>query len=65
MKILAAVITTTLILALPLQSFAAKGGEKGPSDRAWEHADENASFKREGDKENCLLYTSPSPRDRS
>jgi hypothetical protein len=51
MKIrLAALLTTLSIVCLPMQSYAAKGGEQGPSDRAYERASDNASFKREGDK---------------
>ena len=50
MKKTALMISSLLILALPLQAHAAKGGEKGPSDSAWEHANENAKFKREGEK---------------
>lgn len=43
------VFTTIISLSLlPLQSFAAKGGEKGPDDRAYERASDNASFKRDG-----------------
>lgn len=34
------------LASLSLQSLAAKGGEKGPSDRAYERASDNASFKR-------------------
>ena len=50
MKKSALLISTLLALALPLQAHAAKGGEKGPSDSAWENANENARFKREGEK---------------
>ena len=45
-----ALLTTLSIVCIPTQSFAAKGGEKGPSDRAYERASDNASFKREGGK---------------
>ena len=49
-KILIALLASAAILLLPLQVHAAKGGEKGPSDRAYERASDNASFKR-GDAE--------------
>lgn len=32
-----------------LQAWAKEGGEKGPSSKAWERANENASFKRTSD----------------
>ena len=48
-RILIAFITSVAVLLLPLQSIAGKGGEKGPSDRAYERANDNASFKRGGD----------------
>ena len=47
---LVALLTTLSIVCLPMQSYAAKGGEKGPSDRAYERASDDASFKREGGK---------------
>ena len=47
---LVALLTILSIACLPMQSYAAKGGEKGPSDRAYERASDNASFKREGGK---------------
>ena len=46
MKILATLLIGLPLLTAPLQVFAAKGGEPGPSDRAWERASDNASFKR-------------------
>ena len=49
-KTLVALLTTLFIACQPMQSYAAKGGEKGPSDRAYERASDNASFKREGGK---------------
>ena len=49
-KTLVALLVTLFIACLSMQSYAAKGGEKGPSDRAYERASDNASFKREGDK---------------
>ena len=45
-----ALLATLSIVCIPMQSYAAKGGEKGPSDRAYERASDNASFKREGSK---------------
>ena len=47
-KTLVALLVTLFIACLSMQSYAAKGGEKGPSDRAYERASDNASFKREG-----------------
>ena len=49
-KTFVALLTILFIACLPMQSYAAKGGEKGPSDRAYERASDNASFKREGGK---------------
>ena len=46
-KTLVALLVTLFIACLSMQSYAAKGGEKGPSDRAYERASDNASFKRE------------------
>jgi hypothetical protein len=42
-------LTAMALASLSLQSLAAKGDEKGPSDRAYEHASDNASFKRDRD----------------
>jgi len=39
------VLGLTVLFALPV--YAAKGGKKGPSDRAYEKANDNASFKRD------------------
>ena len=50
MKPSIALISILLAIALPAQILAAKGGEKGPSDRAWERANDNASFKRGEDR---------------
>jgi hypothetical protein len=36
------------VLLTPLSSSAAKGGEKGPADQAWERANDKARFKRDG-----------------
>jgi hypothetical protein len=35
------------VLLTPLSSSAAKGGEKGPADQAWERANDKARFKRD------------------
>ena len=46
-------LTIALIIGIFLCSgsvvFAAKGGQKGPSERAYERANENAAFKRDKD----------------
>ena len=47
---LVTLLATLFLACLPMQSYAAKGGEKGPSGKAYERASDNASFKREGDK---------------
>ena len=47
MKIIAIVFISLSVLLTPLPSSAAKGGEKGPADQAWEKANEKARFKRD------------------
>ena len=47
-RILIALVTSMAVLLLPLHALAGKGGEKGPGDRAYERANDNASFKRGG-----------------
>jgi len=47
LKKLLTLLTAIAIAGLSMQSLAAKGGEKGPSDRANERASDNASFKRD------------------
>ena len=47
LKKLLTLLTAIAIAGLSMQSLAAKGGEKGPSDRAYERASDNASFKRD------------------
>jgi len=59
----AALLATLSIVCLPMQSFAAKGGEKGPSDQAYERASDNASFKREGGKPGKEEYRHDNDRD--
>ena len=49
-KTLVALLTILFIASLPMQSYAAKGEGKGPSERAYERASDNASFKRESGK---------------
>jgi hypothetical protein len=49
LKKLLTLLTAIAITGLSMQSLAAKGGEKGPSDRAYERASDNASFKRDRD----------------
>jgi len=45
-----AILTVLSFLLLPLHSYADKGG-KGPADQAQQNANDNASFKRDGDKQ--------------
>ena len=47
-KHLLALLTALTLTCLSPGLLAAKGGEKGPGDRAYEHASDNASFKRDG-----------------
>ena len=47
LKKLLTLLTAIAIAGLSMQSLAAKGGEKGPGDRAYEQASDNASFKRD------------------
>ena len=49
MKILSALLISLPLICTPLAAHADKGGNKGPSDSAWEHANDNASFKRKHD----------------
>jgi hypothetical protein len=47
MRIIAILFIGLSVLLTPLSSSAAKGGEKGPADQAWERANEKARFKRD------------------
>lgn len=47
-KLLISLLAILPLLLLPLDSFADK--DKGPSDRAYDRANDNASFKRGDDK---------------
>jgi hypothetical protein len=49
-KILITLLAALPFLSLPLQSFADKDKGKGPSARAYERANDNASFKRDDNK---------------
>lgn len=49
MKLVTSMIITGLAMSSPITVLAAKGGEKGPADQAYERANENANFKRNGD----------------
>ena len=46
MKILTTILISLSLVCVPLTAAADKGGSKGPSDRAYERANDNASFKR-------------------
>ncbi len=47
MRIIAMMFISLAVLLTPLPSSAAKGGEKGPADQAWERANDKARFKRD------------------
>jgi FtsZ-interacting cell division protein ZipA len=47
LKRLLTLLTVIAIAGLSMQALAAKDGEKGPGDRAYERASDNASFKRD------------------
>lgn len=49
LKKLLTLLSVIAIAGLSMQALAAKDGEKGPSDRAYERASDNASFKRDRD----------------
>ena len=46
MKTLTALLISLPLICTPLAANADKGGNKGPNERAWEHANDNARFKR-------------------
>jgi len=46
-KLLISLLTLLPLLLIPLDSYADK--DKGPSDRAYDRANDNASFKRDDD----------------
>lgn len=48
MRAFIAVLVIVCFVVAPLPSFAAKGDKSGPSDNAFEQADDNAKFKRDG-----------------
>lgn len=52
LKKLITLLTAMALASLSLQTLAARGGEKGPSDRAYEQAGDNASFKQDRDHDN-------------
>ena len=51
MKILTTILISLPLICAPLTASADKGGNKGPSDQAYERANDNASFKRGDDYE--------------
>jgi len=51
MKILITLLLSLPLICTPLAASADKGGNKGPDERAWERANDNASFKRGDDYE--------------
>ncbi|GEM_PF-3057371 len=46
-----AILVVVCFVCAPMSSFAAKGGKKGPADKAYEKADDNAKFKRDDSSE--------------
>lgn len=62
MKILTALLISLPLICTPLAANADKGGNKGPSDRAWERANDNASFKR-GDDDRYKHYDKSKKKD--
>jgi len=52
MKTKIMVIMCALLLAMPVLSFAKEKGHTGPNIAAYEHANENAKFKRDQDLSN-------------
>ena len=51
MKILTTILISLSLICAPLTASADKGGNKGPSDQAYERANDSASFKRGDDYE--------------
>ena len=49
MKLLISLMALLGVLFCSVSALAAKGGGKGPDAAAYEHANENASFKRSSD----------------
>jgi len=47
MKTFIAMLVIVCFAVAPMTSFAAKGGQKGPDDNAYKHANDNAKFKRD------------------
>jgi hypothetical protein len=51
MKTIIALLVAVCFVMMPVTTLAGKGGSKGPSAKAYQKADDNASFKRQGDAE--------------
>ena len=49
-RTLITIVTVISLLLIPLQSFAAKSGDKGPGGKAYDNASDNASFNWDKDK---------------
>jgi len=47
MKTFIAMLVIVCFAVAPMTSLAAQGGKKGPDDNAYEHANDNAKFKRD------------------
>ncbi len=47
MKTFIAMLVIVCFAVAPMTSLAAKGGQKGPDDNAYKHANDNAKFKRD------------------
>ncbi|NQT23227.1 MAG: hypothetical protein HQ579_07335 [Candidatus Omnitrophica bacterium] len=50
MKRIAIIIVTLALMLSSVPAFAAEGGTKSPSKKAYKHANEKAAFKRSGDQ---------------
>lgn len=48
MRAFIAMLVITCFALAPVTSLAAQGGKKGPDAKAYENADDNAKFKRDG-----------------
>jgi hypothetical protein len=47
MKTFIAILIIVCFAVAPMASLAAQGGQKGPDDNAYKHANDNAKFKRD------------------
>ena len=52
-RTLITIVTVISLLLIPLQSFAAKGGDKGPGGKAYDNASFNRDKDKKKDKDKC------------